>query len=143
MKKHLSLRTGFTTGACAAAAAKAAAQALLNQRSFETVEITLPAGQRIPFEVVHCDFTPDEATCATIKDAGDDPDVTNGAEIRATVRRLNQPGILVTGGKGVGVVTKPGLGLPVGESAINPVPRQMIHQAMTEALEETGRHTGL
>jgi cobalt-precorrin-5B (C1)-methyltransferase len=143
MKKHSMLRTGFTTGACAAAAAKAAARALISQRVVRAIEITLPAGPKAEFMVIRCDFTPAEATCSVIKDAGDDPDVTNGAEICATARRLNGPGISITGGKGVGIVTKPGLGLTVGESAINPIPRQMIRQSITEALDETGHHTGL
>lgn len=127
------LRSGYTTGACAAAAAKAAALALLNQRLVEQVQITLPTGERVNFAMSRCVFNSLEASCSVIKDAGDDPDVTDGAEICATVSWREEPGITIEGGKGVGLVTKPGLEIPVGMAAINTVPRRMIIQSVKEA----------
>lgn len=126
------LRTGYTTGACATAAAKAATSALLNQRPVSQVTIHLPIGRDATFSIVSCELGATSCRCAVIKDAGDDPDVTHGAEIRAEVRWLNEPGIRLLGGEGVGVVTRPGLGLEVGGPAINPVPRRMITEAVTE-----------
>ncbi len=125
-----SLRPGFTTGSCAAAAAKAAALNAATGSHPSTVTITLPAGKEVTFPVEW-----DAAGRAVVvKDAGDDPDCTDGARLTAEVR-LGGDQVLVTGGEGVGVVTKPGLGLPVGEAAINPVPRQMIEQAIGEVTE--------
>jgi len=133
-KKDRPLRSGYTTGACAAAAAKAAALALVNQEAVEEVKITLPAGERVNFAVSSCTFNSLEASCSVIKDAGDDPDVTDGAEICAAVSWGKERGVTIEGGRGVGVVTKPGLELPVGMAAINPVPRSMITQSVTEAV---------
>jgi len=121
------LRTGWTTGTCSAAAAKAAVTALLTQRQQQTVEVVLPAGQRVSFPVERCDVDTTRAEAVVVKDAGDDPDVTHGAHLTATVRWRAEPGLQIDGGVGVGVVTKPGLGLEVGGPAINPVPRQMLH----------------
>ena len=129
------LRHGYTTGACAAAAAKAAALALLSQAAVKEVQITLPDEKRVNFVLSHCAFDTREATCSVIKDAGDDPDVTAGAEIYATVRWEDEPGITIEGGKGVGMVTKPGLEVPVGMPAINKVPRMMITQSVEEVME--------
>ena len=137
LRPNRALRTGYTTGACAAAAAKAAAQVLLAQQRVEQVEIPLPSGRRVTFPVGRCEIRPDSACCSVVKDAGDDPDVTDGAEIRAAVSWIEGDGVVVEGGEGVGVVTKPGLGLPVGVAAINPVPRQMIAIAVAEALGPT------
>ena len=131
------LRSGYTTGACAAAAAKAAVLGLLGQPHPGRVEIPFPDGSRHSFEL--CRFGTGLAT--VVKDAGDDPDVTNGAEIGAEARWLNEPGcepVVLGNGPGVGVVTKPGLPVTVGEPAINPVPRQMIRAAVAEALVEGG-----
>ena len=132
------LRTGWTTGACAAAAAKAAATALVTQRPQQSVEIALPSGRRVTFEVDECWHQPARAAAVVVKDAGDDPDVTHGAHLTATVSWADQPGVELDGGVGVGVVTKPGLGLEIGGPAINPVPRLMITQAVGEATD-TGR----
>ncbi len=129
------LRTGWTTGSCAAAAAKAATAALVTQRAQRTVEIGLPAGRRVTFEVDECTYGAQRAEAVVVKDAGDDPDVTHGAHLTATVSWRDQPGIALDGGVGVGVVTKPGLGLEVGGPAINPVPRQMITQAVGEVTD--------
>jgi cobalt-precorrin-5B (C1)-methyltransferase len=127
------LRTGWTTGSCAAAAAKAATTALVTQRQQEQVEIALPSGQRVTFAVQDCWYRPERAQAVVVKDAGDDPDVTHGAHLTATVSWAARPGVELDGGVGVGVVTKPGLGLEIGGPAINPVPRKMITQAVTEA----------
>jgi cobalt-precorrin-5B (C1)-methyltransferase len=136
------LRTGWTTGTCAAAAAKAATTALRTGEISETVEIGLPSGQRVRFPVDKCTLTPQDtaeapsqAEAVVIKDAGDDPDVTHGARLTATVRWRKEPGIELDGGVGVGVVTKPGLGLELGGPAINPVPRAMITQSVGEAID--------
>ena len=135
------LRSGYTTGACAAAAAKAAVLGLLGRPHPGRVEIPFPDGSRHSFEL--CRFGTGLAT--VVKDAGDDPDVTNGAEIGAEARWLNEPGcepVVLGNGPGVGVVTKPGLPVAVGEPAINPVPRRMIRAAVAEALVEGGTGEG-
>ena len=130
------LRTGWTTGACAAAAAKAATTALATGELQETVQIGLPSGQRVRFGVDACTLMPDNtAEAVVVKDAGDDPDVTHGARLTATVRWRDEPGIVLDGGLGVGVVTKPGLGLELGGPAINPVPRAMITQSVGEVID--------
>lgn len=128
------LRRGWTTGACATAAAKAAYAALLGHGFPDPVQITLPGGKHAAFALAETSFTPDSATAAVVKDAGDDPDVTHGALIRVTVRRL-EAGIVFRAGPGVGTVTRPGLPIPPGEPAINPVPRQMITAALHEIAE--------
>jgi len=125
-----SLRSGYTTGACAAAAAQAATIALLKQEVVNQVQTDLPGAAPVNFKVNRCVFDHSQASCSVIKDAGDDPDVTHGAEIWAMVSWKDEPGITITGGKGVGVVTKPGLEIPVGMAAINPVPRQMIERSV-------------
>ena len=140
MRVKSALRHGYTTGACAAAAAKAAALALLSQTAVKDVQITLPDGERVNFALSRCGFDTLEATCSVIKDAGDDPDVTDGAEIQATVCWQDEPGIAIEGGKGVGMVTKPGLEVPVGMPAINKVPRKMIAQSVEEVIKA---HKGL
>ena len=127
------LRIGYTTGACAAAAAKAAAFALIGRRQVEGVRLLLPNGMKADFKIERCLFDKDRAICSVIKDAGDDPDVTDGAEVCAQVE-WSKLGISIEGGEGVGRVTKPGLEVPVGEAAINPVPRKLIAQAVGEAL---------
>jgi cobalt-precorrin-5B (C1)-methyltransferase len=120
------LRTGWTTGTCSAAAARAATTALVTQTVQTTVEVVLPDARVVPFPVERCQVSAERAEAVVVKDAGDDPDVTHGAHLTATVRWSDAPGVHLEGGVGVGVVTKPGLGLEVGGPAINPVPRQMI-----------------
>jgi len=132
------LRTGWTTGTCASAAAGAAAQLLATGVRPSWVEVALPSGRRVTFAVERSELTADCATAVVVKDAGDDPDVTHGAHLTATVAWRSQPGIELAGGEGVGVVTRPGLGLDVGGPAINPVPRRMITQAVTEVVGERG-----
>ncbi|MEU8421225.1 cobalt-precorrin-5B (C(1))-methyltransferase [Micromonospora sp. NPDC048835] len=132
------LRTGWTTGACATAAAKAAVTALVTGVSQQEVEIGLPAGQRVRFPVERCEVAgspPARAEAVVVKDAGDDPDVTHGAELTATVNWTDAPGLRLAGGAGVGTVTKPGLGLAVGGPAINDTPRRMIGEAVAEVVD--------
>ena len=131
--KGENLRRGWTTGACATAAAKAAVQALLGGGFPDPVEITLPKGQTVAFALAdHC-LKPGAAMAAVVKDAGDDPDVTHGALIVVTARpAASGAGILFRAGEGVGTVTLPGLPVPPGEAAINPMPRQMIAAAIAE-----------
>ncbi|MBV8086590.1 MAG: cobalt-precorrin-5B (C(1))-methyltransferase [Chloroflexi bacterium] len=127
------MRTGYTTGACAAAAAKAAAVALTTRQPVNEVTIRLPIGRAVTFAVHRCELWDNQALCSVIKDAGDDPDVTHGAEIAARVRWADHEQLL--GGEGVGTVTRPGLGLEVGGPAINPVPRRMIAQSTAEVTD--------
>jgi cobalt-precorrin-5B (C1)-methyltransferase len=126
------LRTGWTTGTCASAAAKAAATALRDQAPQHRVEIGLPSGRRVAFPVESCAYSPQQGSAVVVKDAGDDPDVTHGAHLTATVRWRAEPGVALEGGEGVGVVTKPGLGIEVGEPAITATPRSMITGAVAE-----------
>ncbi|MFG3707132.1 cobalt-precorrin-5B (C(1))-methyltransferase [Micromonospora sp. NPDC047670] len=130
------LRTGWTTGACATAAAKAAVTALVTGVPQREVEIGLPAGRRVTFPVARCEVDAGtSAEAVVVKDAGDDPDVTHGAELTVTVGWRDEPGLRLDGGPGVGTVTKPGLGLPVGGPAINETPRRMIGQAVAEVVD--------
>jgi cobalt-precorrin-5B (C1)-methyltransferase len=133
------LRKGWTTGTCASAAAKAATAALLTGQPQTSVEVALPAGDRVSFPVERCDVADGSATAVVVKDAGDDPDVTHGAHLTATVSWRAEPGIELAGGDGVGVVTKPGLGLDVGGPAINPVPRRMIGDNVGEVVDLSAR----
>jgi cobalt-precorrin-5B (C1)-methyltransferase len=127
------LRRGWTTGACATAAAKAAFAALLTGDFPDPVEITLPRGQRVSFALAETAMEPGAAMAGVVKDAGDDPDVTHGALVFARVS-AGPPsgGVVFRAGPGVGTVTRPGLPIPPGEPAINPVPRAMIRQALAE-----------
>ncbi len=139
------LRSGFSTGACAAAAAKAAVTALIGKKNIERVDIPFPTGDRHSFDLHTCLNQQNQARASIIKDAGDDPDVTNGAEIIAVVKKLEgsieDDPIQINGGSGVGRVTKPGLSTAVGESAINPIPLRMIREAVSEALVEQDADT--
>jgi cobalt-precorrin-5B (C1)-methyltransferase len=137
------MRTGYTTGACAAAAAKAATRALVEQHAVDAVTIHLPAGVDATFALATCALEPSACRCSVIKDAGDDPDVTHGAEICATVRWVDDPGIHLRGGQGVGVVTRPGLGLAIDGPAINPVPQRMIREAVADAAGDALAGRGL
>lgn len=136
------LRYGWTTGACATAAAKAAYTALLTGEFPDPVEVTLPRGPRPAFALATTATGEGSATAGVVKDAGDDPDVTHGALIVATVRRgAAGSGVTFHAGEGVGTVTLPGLPVPPGEPAINPVPRQMLREAIEEvaaAHKDTG-----
>ncbi len=131
------LRSGFTTGACAAAAAKAATRVLIqNQTLIEIISI-IPNGMAVTFKLHRCELHDDYAECSIIKDGGDDPDCTHGAEIIARVQLNSNLDISIEGGVGVATVTKPGLGLLVGSSAINPVPRINIRDMVKAELENT------
>ncbi|SEN12523.1 cobalt-precorrin-5B (C(1))-methyltransferase [Lihuaxuella thermophila] len=142
-KQEKELRHGYTTGACATAATKAALISLITGQAVPEVEIVLPVGQTAAFAVDQAKVTADQAECSVIKDAGDDPDATHGARIVSTVTWSDQPGIQLDGGAGVGRVTKPGLPVPVGEAAINPVPRKMIRGAVTDVLTRFGIERGV
>ncbi|MDA8169436.1 MAG: cobalt-precorrin-5B (C(1))-methyltransferase CbiD [Nitrospiraceae bacterium] len=137
------LRSGYTTGACAAAAAKGAVMMLLGLGAGE-VEIPFPDGGKVLFRLHECELKNESATASVIKDAGDDPDVTNGALILAEARFIPgvKGGVLIRGGKGVGMVTRPGLAVPSGGPAINPVPRRMITEAASEILDKAGKMKG-
>lgn len=133
------LRRGWTTGACATAAAKAAYAALLTGCFPDPVAITLPKGGRTAFVLAREKLGAGYATAGIVKDAGDDPDVTHGALVLATVRRAAPgSGVSFRAGEGVGTVTKPGLPLPPGEPAINPAPRAMMRAAVAEVARECG-----
>ena len=134
------LRRGWTTGTCAAAAAEAAALLLLTGRAPAELRLETPGGLTftLPVEQPHLDG--DAAVCTVRKDAGDDPDITNGVGISAAVRRASE-GVTIDGGAGVGRVTRPGLAMPVGAAAINPGPRAQITAALERAAHECG-YTG-
>lgn len=137
------LRTGFTTGACATACALAAARCLLGVMQQNAVTITLPRGQQVEFMLETLRLE-DDGGCfaAVIKDAGDDPDVTHRARVWVRLQRREQPGVTFHAGAGVGTVTRAGLSIPVGEPAINPVPRQMLTEHLQRAADETGYNGG-
>ncbi|AOP44939.1 cobalt-precorrin-5B (C(1))-methyltransferase [Streptomyces lydicus] len=138
---HTGLRHGWTTGACATAASTAAYTALLGGEFPDPVTITLPKGQTPSFAlaVEELDAGDGSAMAGVVKDAGDDPDVTHGALIRARVRVLPPgSGVVFKAGPGVGTVTRPGLPLDVGEAAVNPVPRQMMREHLTEVARRCG-----
>ncbi len=128
------LRCGYTTGTCAAAASKAAAEMLLSGKKVSSTELVTPSGNRLTLSIEAPELSEDHASCSVIKKSGDDPDVTDGIRVCADIYRT-AGGIEITGGEGVGTVTKPGLDQPVGESAINSVPRRMITEAVREMAE--------
>lgn len=133
------LRRGWTTGACAAAAAKAAYAALLTGEFPDPVEVALPRGERPSFALALTRKEESAASAGIVKDAGDDPDVTHGAVVIATVRLAAAGnGVTFRAGEGVGMVTRPGLPVPPGEPAINPAPRQMIRDAIAEVAAAAG-----
>lgn len=126
------LRTGFTTGACAAAAAKAAARCLVTGTTLTEIETTLPNRSKVTFLLRRCERREATMVCSIIKDAGDDPDCTHGAELVVEVALTHDARVDIRAGEGVATVTKPGLGLEVGGPAVNPIPRRNI----TEMIEE-------
>ena len=128
VKDGKKLRLGYTTGSCAAAAAKAAAYMLLTGRDAPTVDLLTPKGIALTLPVLQTARGADFVSCAIRKDSGDDPDATDGIEVFVRLEPAKEVGIAILGGQGVGRVTKPGLEMPVGEAAINRVPRQMIRQ---------------
>ncbi len=136
------LRCGYTTGSCAALAASGAAWLLLTGEAPKTVRLVTPKGWTVETPLLDCSLDGDTARCAVRKDAGDDPDATDGCLVYAAVRRKER-GIAIDGGEGVGRVTRPGLDQPVGAAAINSVPRRMIAAAVEEVCAETGYGGGL
>src|SRR6478609_1705911 len=133
------LRPGWTTGACATAATRAAYTALLTGEFPDPVVITLPRGQQPAFALAAEGRGEGWAMAAVVKDAGDDPDVTHGALVRVTVRRLAPgAGVVFRAGPGVGTVTLPGLPLDVGEPAVNPVPRRLMREHVERVAAEHG-----
>ena len=138
------LRTGFTTGTCATASSKAAALAIINQKTISSVDVLLPKRDRINIKINSCEFTKNNARCSVIKDGGDDPDVTHGAEIFVDLSLTNKFGTVeIDGGNGVGRVTKPGLGLEIDSAAINPTPKKMILENIQEVADEILKENGI
>ncbi len=138
-KNKKELRCGYTTGSCAAVTAKAALLMLLTDEDIFNASIVTPKGPVYNAEIVDIERGKDYASCAVIKDGGDDPDITSGSKVFARVRFTGEEGIIIKGGDGVGIVTKPGLDQPVGEAAINSVPRKMIKENLEEILDKYKR----
>jgi cobalt-precorrin-5B (C1)-methyltransferase len=132
------LRSGLTTGSCATATSLAAARLLLAGETNDAIDITLPKGKSVQMRLEFCRLIADGAEAGTLKDAGDDPDVTHGALVSAQVRLIHEPDVRFVAGEGVGTVTRPGLVLGVGEPAINPVPRRMMAEHLTQLAREVG-----
>ena len=137
------LRLGYTTGSCAAAAAKAAAYMLLSGRRKERITLETPGGMTLELDIENITMGEAAVSCAVRKDAGDDPDITNGALVYARVSFSDSPQITIDGGEGVGRVTKPGLDQPVGNAAINSVPRRMITENVLEVMRAFDHNGGL
>lgn len=136
------LRTGLTTGCCATACCLAAASALLTGRKIDVASVTLPRGNIVELTICEQWSSPVGAFAATIKDAGDDPDVTHGAKIFVNVQLSAHSGVVFEAGFGVGRVTREGLVLPVGAAAINPVPRQMMNEHLQRLAHDNDYHGG-
>ena len=144
VEEKAKLRTGYTTGSSATAAAKAGLLSIINQKKTDSIAIRLPKGNSIEILVHSCDFNSDNAKCSVIKDGGDDPDVTHGAEIIVELsftEKINE--IEIDGGEGVGMVTKPGLGLEINKPAINPTPKKMIIENLREIGEKILEKKGI
>jgi len=138
------LRTGYTTGSSATAASKAALLSIIKQQQIEEIEIILPKKSTIMIPVNSCKFEKNKAKCSVIKDGGDDPDVTHGAEIIVELTfNDNKNQIEIDGGEGIGIVTKPGLGLEINKPAINPVPKKMIIENLKEIGEDILKEKGI
>ncbi len=141
IKGQKRLRCGYTTGTCAAAAAKAAAAILFSGKLCREIRLTLPGGDTVMLEPVVLEMLPETAVCGVIKDAGDDPDITNGMMVCARISKTEGNEIIIDGGEGVGRVTREGLDQPVGAAAINSVPREMIRLGLEEMMQ-TWHYTG-
>ncbi len=135
------LRCGYTTGSCAAAAAKAAAEMLLTGDIVSSVSIMTPKGVALEPDVYNCRIEKDYAVCSVVKDSGDDPDITNGISVFAKAEKIPS-GVEICGGEGIGTVTAKGLDQPVGAAALNSVPRKMIKEAVSEIAEENDYYGG-
>ena len=140
VKNQKKLALGYTTGSCAAGAAKAAAQALLSGQPVRQMQLMTPKGIALTLDIEHMTRTPEQVRCAVRKDAGDDPDITHGILIYAKVQKI-PAGVVIDGGEGVGRVTKSGLAQPVGTAAINPGPREQITRAVQDVAHKYG-YTG-
>lgn len=135
IKDGKKMRCGYTTGSCAAAAAKAAAQALFTGAAVPEVSLQTPKGITLQLQTLDWQFQSGRVSCAIQKDSGDDPDITDGMLVVATVEKTDGP-LRLCGGEGVGKVTKPGLPCPIGDWAINPVPRRMITEAVSDICQQ-------
>ena len=135
------LRCGYTTGSCAAAAAKAAAEMIFTGHEVTGVKLMTPKGIMLDLDVADAELNEGSASCVIVKDSGDDPDITNGIRVYSRVRLIPE-GTVLLGGEGVGVVTKAGLDRPGGDAAINTVPRRMISGAVAEIAEKYGYSGG-
>lgn len=148
-KENKKLRCGFTTGTCAAAAAKAAALFLLTGRKMVEIRLSTPAGKELSIPIANFEVIKDElgmvrsVTCSVQKDAGDDADVTDKLLICSQVCKCKDPGIFIDGGEGVGRITKAGLEQPIGNAAINSVPRKMISESVLQVMDEQGYENGM
>lgn len=134
IKNGKKLRYGFTTGACAAGAAKAATNIFFNKEKINKIDIDTPKGWKLDLSLEEIEIHDGYVICAIKKDSGDDPDVTNGLKIYAKAEISEIEGISISGGIGIGKITKPGLSVPIGEYAINPVPRKMIYEEVKKVL---------
>ena len=144
MDEKKKLKTGYTTGSSATAAAKAGILSIINQKKISKVDIILPKGSSIQIPINSCEFNSDKSRCVVIKDGGDDPDVTHGTEIIVDLVLTNKVDVIeIDGGEGVGIVTKPGLGLEINKPAINPVPKKMIIQNLRDAGEKILQEKGI
>ncbi len=143
IRNQKKMRFGYTTGSCAAAACKGAVTMLLGGENVTEVALMTPKGILLHLELEEAVQTADYVSCAVRKDAGDDPDTTNGILIYARAEKRDDPGIVIEGGIGVGRVTRPGLSQKVGEAAINPVPKAMILRSAEEAAERFAYERGL
>jgi cobalt-precorrin-5B (C1)-methyltransferase len=141
-KNGKELRYGYTTGSCATAATKAALLMFINQKKQESVLIKTPKGWDLDLLIHDQTYNSQGASCSVIKDSGDDPDVTNGVKIFSRVFPASESGVHFHAGLGVGTVTSPGLSIPVGQAAINPVPRQMIEEVIAEVLAQADDKVG-
>lgn len=137
------LREGFTTGTSATAAAKSGLMAIIHQKKISKVNVHLPIDKVLTIPIHNCEFTESTSNSSVIKDAGDDPDVTNGAEIGCILNLTKEKGIQFIAGEGVGTVTLDGLELAIGEPAINPVPRKMITSAIQKLLHDYDLECGV
>jgi cobalt-precorrin-5B (C1)-methyltransferase len=140
-EKKSPLRSGYTTGACATVTSLAAARLLLNLPVIQQCSITLPKGQMVEFDLQRCELTSNGAIATTIKDAGDDPDITHHALICSHIALNTKKGVLFHAGKGVGIITQKGLPIAPNQPAINPVPRLMIQQHLQQLADKQG-YTG-
>lgn len=143
IRNNRKMRFGYTTGTCAAAASEAAARMLLSGEEIRDISFMTPKGILLNLEILHIEKGEDFVSCAVRKDAGDDPDMTDGLEIFSRVKKTGESKIVLDGGPGVGRVTKKGLEQPVGSAAINKVPRSMILKAAEDICSEYDHEGGL